>query len=290
MHSAETLSNSAAFNERVLFGVRKFEERIAQCSCALFVSTHGAPFERVGSGVLVTHRGQIFIFSSAHVIERRQSDQLKFSIGDELISVDAEIYSTLPDEQGSHQRDLQDCLVLRITSAIPAAVRAGALRVEEMASPSVNCVYLATGYPLKRFTEQERNLVMKSTSLLTEAERVGLKLNGTQHVVVRNEPYMLKDGKAELHKSLKGISGGGLFLLHGISVDVAHPIMDTLTLRLVAIVVEHRKKTMTGPASLICTSVGCHLFLADQIIDGDLSPLMGPRSGASTGQADRPTE
>ncbi|MCC5064156.1 hypothetical protein [Xanthomonas campestris] len=178
--------------------------------------------------------------------------------------------------------------MLRITSAIPAAVRAGALRVEEMASPSVNCVYLATGYPLKRFTEQERNLVMRSTSLLTEAERVGLKVNGTQHVVVRNEPYMLKDGRSELHKSLQGISGGGLFLLHGISVDVAPPIMDTLTLRLVASVVEHRKKTMTGPASLICTSVGCHLFLADQIIDGEMSPSVGVPSGARAVQADYP--
>jgi hypothetical protein len=270
MASPEALRNSVAFNERARVGINQFEARIVQCSCALFVSAAGGPFNRVGSGILVSYRGQAFIFSSAHVIERRGADALKFSIGETLISVDAEIYSTPPDSQGSHRRDLLDCLVLRITSVLPANILAGALREEEMAGPSINCLYLATGYPLKQFTERQRNLIMKSTALLTDAERAGLKLSGSAHVVVRDEQVMLKNGISVAHKALHGISGGGLFLVHGIAVDVGVPIMDTLTLRLVAIIVEHRKRTMTGPASLVCTSVGCHLSLADQILAGTL--------------------
>jgi hypothetical protein len=85
---------------------------------------------------------------------------------------------------------------------------------------------------------------------------------------------MLKDGAAVAHKALQGISGGGLFMVHGIAVDVEVPVMATLTLGLVAIIVEHRKRTMTGPASLVCTSVGCHLSLADQILAGKLGPAI----------------
>lgn len=271
MLSPEILKNSVAFNERAQIGIRRFEERIVRCSCALYVSTNGAPFVRVGSGVLVRHRDQIFIFSAAHVLERRAASELRVSVGEQVIEVDAEIYSTPPDSNGSHQRDIEDCLVLKIVSRLPDELVAGALSTEEMAGPSTNCLYLATGYPLKKFSDRDPILIMKATTLLAEAERARTKLSGAKHVVVRDEPYMLKDGKAIRHKSLEGISGGGLFLVHGISVDVEHPIMDVLTLRLVAIVVAHEKRTLSGPASLACTSVGCHLFLADQIIEGRLS-------------------
>lgn len=229
---------------------------------------------RVGSGVLVNYRGETFIFSSAHVIEHRGAEVLRFSIGEELIEVSAEIYTTPPDSRGSHTRDLLDCLVLRIVSPIPAYILAGALREEEMAGPSTNCLYLTTGYPLKKFSERERNLIIKPTALLTDVERAGLRIVGGAHVVVRNELQMVKDGTAVAHKSLQGISGGGLFLVHGIAVDVDVPVMETLTLRLVAIIVEHRKRTVTGPASLVCTSVGCHVSLADQILEGELCPAL----------------
>lgn len=231
--------------------------------------------EQVASGVVVRIETEYFIFSASHVFDDIGSYALLIGTCDRgrLAMLSGDRFSSKKGPSGTHADDPIDASVFHIQSGITDKIKERALTLKDfdLSQPDkLNSVYMAAGFRVKNSNTEGRNAKSKRECFPSigygENEYLQLKIDKNNHVALAFENQVLMDGKWQTSPTPKGISGGAIIRVQGVSM--VQPFTEDPKARqlLAAIVIEQRREKAGKPGVLIGTRIGVHLGLIDRYL------------------------
>lgn len=228
--------------------------------------------EQVGSGVVVRIEKEFFIFSASHIFDDIGSYALLVSTGDgsKLAALTGDRFSSKKGPSGTHADDPIDASVFHIQSGITNKIKEVALTLEDfdLSQPDESSsVHMAAGFRVKKSNTQGN--ISKSKRECFPSIEYGdeeyslLNIDKKTHIALSFENQVLMDGKWKTSPTPKGISGGAVIKVEGVSM--APPLSSDQNAKqlLTAITVEQRREKAGKPGVLIGTRIGVHLGLID---------------------------
>jgi len=218
--------------------------------------TYGRP-EQIGSGTLVSIRGARFIFTAAHVLDWFDGEGVYLAGDGVLVPLAVTAERTNPPAGAARDQDRIDAAVLRITNDIgdpPGTqfLEASQLDVREWMDPADH--YLLYGYPLAKTIVDpttkriagDRLQILVPAGTQDDASRVGVHRD--LHVVFAIDPKrMVSDAGIRAMPSPRGLSGGGVWAIRGLSDPEA-----VVSASLVGIFIEIPVGSKTAVATRVC--------------------------------------
>lgn len=231
--------------------------------------------EQVGSGVVVRIETEYFVFSASHVFDDIGSYALLIGTGDgsRLAVLSGDRFSSKKGLSETHADDPIDASVFHIQSGITDKIKDVALTLEDFDLSQFdesNSVYMAAGFRIKKSNTEGKNAKSKRECFPSieygENEYLQLNINKNTHVALASENQVLMDGKWQTSPTLKGMSGGAIIRIQGVSM--AQPFTKDTKVRqlLVAIMIEQRREKSGKPGVLIGTRIGVHLGLINKYL------------------------
>lgn len=255
--------------ERALFVPQRVEDAVLPTYWTL--KSKARP-EQVGSGVVVRIEKEFFIFSASHIFDDIGSYALLVSTGDgsKLAELSGDRFSSKKGPSGTHADDPIDASVFHIQSGITNKIKEVALSLEDfdLSQPDESSsVHMAAGFRVKKSNTQGN--ISKSKRECFPSIEYGdeeyslLNIDKKTHIALSFENQVLMDGKWKTSPKPKGISGGAVIKVEGVSM--APPFSSDPNARqlLTAITVEQRREKAGKAGVLIGTRIGVHLGLID---------------------------
>lgn len=226
--------------------------------------------EQFASGVAVKIGGQCFIFSASHVFDTVGEYRLLLGFGDgsQLIALAGERFSTGRGPSGSHADDPIDASVFHIQSDLPERFRQVALTFDDLdlSQPGKSeSVFLVSGFRAKESKtlgkRADANRGCYPSLEYGAEEYAALELDIEKHIAIAFEDQILVDERWQTSPLLKGVSGGAVIKVEGVSVAPPFNAQPNPRQLLTAIAIEHRRGKARKPAAVVGTRIGVHLAL-----------------------------
>jgi hypothetical protein len=231
--------------------------------------------EQVGSGVAVHIKNEYFIFSASHVFDDIGAYALLVGTGggEKLATLSGERFSTKKGPSGTHVDDPIDASVFHIQSGLTDQIKDVALSLEDLdlAQPDQSgAVFMAAGFRVKKSNTKGNEAKSKRECFPSieygEEEYSTLGLHREMHIALAYENQVLMDEKWQTSPLPKGVSGGAIIKVEGVSLRP--PFSDAPQSRqlLSAIAIAHRRERGDKPGALIGTRIGVHLGLINHYL------------------------
>jgi hypothetical protein len=228
---------------------------------------------QIGSCVLVTIRDQVFVLSASHVFEPIGQYAVLVACGRKLHPLTGDRFSSARGPSGSHQDDPVDASVLHITCNVPDEIRSAALTVDqcdgELATSSER-VFVLSGYRASKSKSSSAGLTSQRERFPSiewkEADYVRHGLDRNRQVALLYEEQVLVAMKWQTPPRLRGMSGGAILRIAGLTVDPRMTPSRALEAKLTAIMIEQRPREKNRLPVLIGTRIGVHFGLIQQYL------------------------
>ena len=226
--------------------------------------------EQIGSCVAVRIKGENFIFSASHVFDEIGSRQIMvgLGIGMPIMTLQGERFSTVKGVSGSHLDDPIDASVFHIQQDLPDEFLKLAIsldQIDEGTNLDRSSPFIASGFKANRSKTRGNRADAKREGFPTievSSETYDqLRLDQKMHLALAFEKKTLVQGRWQQTPSAKGMSGGAIMRIEGISLR--KPISDISAAKqlLSAILIEQRQEKNNLPGVIVGTRVGVHLGL-----------------------------
>lgn len=238
--------------------------------------------EQIGSGVVVKIESEYFVFSASHIFDSIGTYQLLIGSGHGtmLSSLVGDRFSSTKGASGTHSDDPIDASVFHIKSKIPEELIRVALNIEDLdfSQPDKEgCVHMFAGFRSKKSrtignqADAERECF--PTIEYKEKEYCKLGLDFSRHIALAYEDKVLINGNWQITPKPKGMSGGAIIKVDGVSFS--RPITTSLKLKqlLSGITIAQRREKSGKPGVLIGTRVNMHLTLIATYLPGLLDAI-----------------
>lgn len=218
---------------------------------------------QIASGVLVNIKNEYFIFSASHVFDQIGNHQLLTGdgLGNKVISLPGEIFSTLRDKSGTHSDDPLDASVYHIQTEIPSSLKKCAITLDDFIETNChsNCVFLSSGFRIRKSNTAGYIIHSKREAFasreIEENHYSQLELNPQLSIALWHEEQVLIDGRWQFSPIPRGFSGGAIIKVVGIPNHYGIKYRQMLA----GIIIEHRKKDKNMEGVIIGTRTCVHL-------------------------------
>jgi hypothetical protein len=242
--------------------------------------------EQAASGVVLRIKDEFFVFSASHVFDPIKNYRLLIGAGDGtlLATLGGERFSSSKGASGTHADDPIDASVFHIQEGITDGIKKVALTLEDLdfSQPDTSkFIYMAAGFRTKKsyvkgkFSNCERECFPSLE--YGNDEYSLLDINKNYHIALAYDNQVIMNGKWQTSPTPKGISGGAIIKVEGVTMSppfVAHPESRQL---LSAITIEQKRGKAGKPGVLIGTRISVHLGLIDKFLPNflDSSDIQG---------------
>jgi hypothetical protein len=242
-----------------------------------FLQKASTRLQQVASGVCLRVKDQHFVLSASHVFDDIGHYQLLVGVeyGRPIVSFAGERLSTKRGESGTHSDDPIDASVFHIQSEIPAEIRKIALTPNDLdlGQPDRNSHFFnCIGFMSKKSSRTANSIIShRECRVLTEycqEEYDDLSIDRETNLALAYEDKILVDGNWKTSPRPKGMSGGAIFKIEGVTTSPLLPPPRNPNVLLSAITIAHRKEKAGKPGVLIGTRIGVHLTLIDKYLPG----------------------
>lgn len=231
--------------------------------------------EQIASGVVLRIKDEFFVFSASHVFDSIGNYCLLIGAGNGtlLATLAGDRFSTLKGVSGTHADDPIDASVFHIQQGITNGIKNIALTFEDLdffQPDTSKSIYMAAGFRTKksytkgRFSNSERECFPSLEYGNDEYSLLGI--DKKYHIALAYENQVLMNGQWRTAPTPKGMSGGAIIKVAGVTMSppfVAHPEPRQL---LSAITIEQRREKTGKPGVLVGTRIGVHLGLIDKFL------------------------
>jgi len=238
----------------------------------------GRKADQGGTGVVVRIEGEHFVFSASHVFDDVGNHVLLLGTGNgELLATLAgDRFSTARGPSGTHDDDPIDASVFHIQKGLTDEIKRCAITLDDFdldGRDRLCSAHLAVGFRVKRshvngnqaYTHREAF----SSHELSKDGYASINRNPETHLALAYESQSYVDGTLQTVPGLKGMSGGAIIRVDGVSVlPPIFPVSTVVTQRLAAITIAVRKEMAGNPGAIIGTRVGVHLRLIEKYLPG----------------------
>ena len=233
--------------------------------------------EQIGSCVVLRLKDQYFALSASHVFDEIGQNQLLVAVGNgyPLQAFSGERFSTARGPSGTHQDDPIDASVFHIQSEIHPEIKRIALSsndVDLSEVDSARSIYMAAGFRVKKSHTSWKEARVKCEcfpSQESDAEGYSLlKLDDRLHLAIAYENLVPMNGLWQKSPNPKGISGGAIIKVDGVSIKPELIPKQPLRQLLSAITIERRKQSRKTPGAIIGTRLRVHFKLIDTYLPG----------------------
>ena len=225
----------------------------------------------VGTGVLFTAGGELFLLSASHVFDAVGTYQLLIGATDVLRPFKGDRFSSARGASGTHRDDPIDASVFHIIDPVPEDIRASALQLSDLdliGAARAPEFYVAAGF---RVSQSKSTSIGHTTILdryptmeLDEAHYRHFKLDRERHLALAFEGQNLVNGRWQKSPSLRGFSGGAMFRIAGLSALLPSKEEADRKVKLSAILIEQKKAVRNKfESGVIGTRLGVHFHLID---------------------------
>lgn len=239
--------------------------------------------EQIASGVVVKIQNDFFVFSASHVFDDIGEYQLLLGVGDgrKLLSLQGERFSSARGPSGKHADDSIDASVFHIQSPLANDLEPFALSVADLdwgQNQSERSVFITAGFRTKESRTRGRQAFANRAGIpsleYSELEYSALELDSSLHIAIAFEDQIWTGAQWQTSPSLRGISGGAIARITGISVTHPFSVSDNAKQLLTAIVIEQRREKHGKPGAIVGTRISVHLSLIQKflpnILEGQL--------------------
>jgi hypothetical protein len=222
----------------------------------------------VGSGVLFSSGGKLFILTAAHVVDEFRGKPAFLRCGPKLLNVTGRWHASVYPEFKTRKDDVLDFAVMSIDGEAGEVLNSFAIMAADVFNPPKGVLLgkglVIVGFPARNFKMDSSELYCEGAGMETHGvgqetyEKVGV--DPDDHQLMRWYNTMYSSKGVVRSPSLAGMSGGGVWLvpeLMGESFPASAPWTQP---KLIGIFTEHRK----ARSVLLATKVHCHL---DKIIE-----------------------
>jgi hypothetical protein len=226
--------------------------------------------EQIGTGVVIRIGGQFFVFSASHVFDSIGTFQLLLGLGggQKLLSVSGDRFSTARGRSGTHADDPVDASVFHLQSEVPDELAKVALSYTDLdfSHPDgKRSVFLISGFRVKESrtsgNQANANRGCYPTGEYGPTEYSALALDADTHIALAFEDRVLVNGRWEASPLLRGVSGGAIIRIEGVSVAPPFPAAKRAVQLLTAIAIEHRRERLRKPGAVVGVRIPVHLSL-----------------------------
>lgn len=232
-------------------------------------NTHYYP-EQIGSGVLVHINNHYFIFTATHVLLDLGQYGIITGVGNgqetEILTGDR--YSTGKIE--TPKDDPYDASVYHITSNLSTEMKEKALELSDFEfqeAPLTNSIYLVSGFPSK-LSVSEKGIIKSKKDLFTTFEYNleiynKLKYLPKSHIILAYEDLILNENQWKTSPRPKGMSGGAIIRVEGISISPKGKSNKEPIQKLSSIMTQHHREKNKNPGYILGTRLNVFLGLID---------------------------
>lgn len=229
---------------------RKYLESVR----AIYGATdHGRP-EHIGSCVLIEYQGTKYLVTAAHVIDNNAVTSLYVTGEKSLVLITGTVLTTTAKDD-KRKNDKNDFAVIPISDSVASELGNLTYLTDadwELGSPPANDRFgLALGFPNSR-NKKVDNLtkaispepfVYSSSLILDASDNEKSNYQPDRHYLLDYSEKHSKDAQGKLVNSIaaKGVSGGGLFLICGLTNPENLPIGSPCKGKLLGILIEYAK-------------------------------------------------
>jgi hypothetical protein len=242
-----------------------------------FLQKASARLQQVASGVCLRVKDQNFVLSASHVFDDIGKYQLLIGLanGRPIVPFSGERFSTKRGRSGTHADDPVDASVFHVQSEVPAEFGKIALTLDDidLSQPDRNAHFFnCIGFPSKKSSRTANSINShRECRVLTEygkEEYDTLSIDREIHVALAYEEKILVDGSLQTLPRPKGMSGGAIFKIEGVTTSSLLSPPPNPDVLLSAITIAHRPQKAGKPSVLIGTRVGVHLGLIEKYLPG----------------------
>jgi hypothetical protein len=195
--------------------------------------TNRAP-QQIGTGVIVTIAGHVFLLTAAHVMAHFKRKSLFIPLDGQYVFLAGAVFLNDPTHTGDHDR--VDTAVLHVGEPNIAALRETAYPFERslLLSTAVPSTYLAVGYPLRLSKKIGRQIFSPPMAwLLTgipDDHYQRSKINPSANLAFRMTKQVSTSNGWAPRPSLRGMSGCGVWIIPRVDgVDQPHRLVGLFT-------------------------------------------------------------
>jgi hypothetical protein len=223
---------------------------------------------QVGSCVVVAIDRDTFVLSAAHVFDDSDISQIQVGCGNQLIYLGGERYSSGSVSPESRREDPVDAAVLRVRGQVPDELRSRALSLIDLDTtqpPRGRWIQFALGYRASQSGATGRVLSSQLDLIpsfeFDDCTYKALQINRAEYTASAYDDEVPIDGKWQASPKPKGISGGAILDIYGLSSDLSLPPAEELEAKMCSIVTAWRSPIDGAPSALVGSRVSHHLKL-----------------------------
>lgn len=242
---------------------------IASAVRPLFAVTGHYP-DPVASCVLLNLRDQYFLLSAAHAVDPYKTSGLVVGCGNELHPLNGQVFNSARGKSGGHGDDPTDAAVVHLTPPVPLEMRSSCLSWEDLDLEPLEeerFFYVVCGFRLKTShvdaTTARSRMDRYNTIEWKEDVYRTWDFSREKHVVLGYDKMTEVDQETRTTPLPRGMSGGAVFKIHGLSADPYRQVAADLLARpkLAAIFIEARDAVQGKQPVMVGTRTWVHMKL-----------------------------
>jgi hypothetical protein len=248
IRQAEVRSELESAERRVPL-LNDFRENLQLAVKPLFKHRNwSGPLELIGSGVLVSFDKHVFVFTAAHVLEHFDGHEVHMPVAGQIVGVKGYSHRSKRPKSGTHDDDPIDVGILYVDEGpVCRMLHSEAITLDDlyMANRDLEQGLVLLGHPLRTFVRHGDSAHTKLTLVRLEGEpkttyqRLGFSTD--DHILLRYSKRCYTDGKNVATPSMRGMSGGGVWVLPHLTGRPWPPGTLLSRPRLVGIFIELRR-------------------------------------------------
>ena len=245
----------------------------------------GKKAQQGGTGVVVRIGDEHFVFSASHVFDDIRNYVLLLGAGNGelLATLSGDRFSTPRGPSGTHEDDLVDASVFHIQSGLTEAIEQCAITLKDFdleGRDRFRSAHLVIGFKVNRsYVDGDHGHTRREaipTVELSDEDYAKLGIDPKMNIALAYENKGYVDGRFQDAPGLKGLSGGAIVRVDGVSLMAPiFPAAGVVTQRLAAITIARRKEKLGKPGAIVGTRIGVHLGLIENYLPGLLPKFVG---------------
>jgi len=257
--------------------------RVENAVCPIYFPLNGdGKPEQIASGVVVKIMNDFFVFSASHVFDDVGQDPLLLGVGGgrKLLVLGGGRFSSARGRSGKHVDDPVDASVFHIQSPVEDALARIALSTEDLdlgQGGRERSVFITAGFRTNESSTRGRQAFANRASIPSleygDVEYSALALDSSLHIAIAFENQIWGGANWQTSPSLRGVSGGAIARVFGVSVAPPFSVSENARQLLTAIAIEQRREKDGKPGSIVGTRIGVHLTLINRFLPSVLEGL-----------------